>query len=178
MSVPVVQTPLSHHQLEAIQRSAQCAGLTDHLAGQRHGWFAAASGKRGHSPKFSDAAIQYGLTIKPLWIDLAADHMLCSDTTGVVWTAVTSSRLQHVVQPLTQSYRSSSAGLRLLVDSTGIKFLDEAEWKCKKHGQSVAAKLPNCTFEPPSPIGLLNWAARRRWLWPSRAWGWGNLAWG
>ena len=134
MSVPVVQTPLSHHQLEAIQRSAQSAGLTDHLAGQGHGWFAAASGKRGHSPKFSDAAIQYGLTIKPLWIDLAADHMLCSDTTGVVWTAVTSSRLQHVVQPPTQSYRSSSAGLRLLVDSTGIKFLDEAEWKCKKHG--------------------------------------------
>ena len=26
------------------------------------------------------------------------------------------------------------AGLHLLVDSTGIKFLGEGEWKCKKHG--------------------------------------------
>ena len=28
----------------------------------------------------------------------------------------------------------STAGLFLLVDSTGIKFLGEGEWKCKKHG--------------------------------------------
>lgn len=28
----------------------------------------------------------------------------------------------------------SKAGLHLLVDSTGIKFLGEGEWKCKKHG--------------------------------------------
>ena len=28
----------------------------------------------------------------------------------------------------------SKAGLRLLVDATGIKFLGEGEWKCKKHG--------------------------------------------
>ena len=32
------------------------------------------------------------------------------------------------------AYRSSSDGLNLLVDSTGIKFLGEGEWKCKKHG--------------------------------------------
>lgn len=32
------------------------------------------------------------------------------------------------------AYRSSAAGLHLLVDSTGIKFLGEDEWKCKKHG--------------------------------------------
>lgn len=30
-------------------------------------WFAAASGKRGRSPKFSDAAIQFCLTIKNLF---------------------------------------------------------------------------------------------------------------
>ena len=30
-------------------------------------------------------------------------------------------------------YTRSQAGLRLLADSTGIKFLDEGEWKCKKH---------------------------------------------
>ncbi len=31
-------------------------------------------------------------------------------------------------------YTRSPAGLHLLVDSTGIKFLGEGEWKCKKHG--------------------------------------------
>jgi hypothetical protein len=32
------------------------------------------------------------------------------------------------------AYRPSAAGLHLLVDSTGIKFLGEGEWKCTKHG--------------------------------------------
>ena len=31
-------------------------------------------------------------------------------------------------------YRPSSAGLNLLVDSTGVKILGEGEWKTKKHG--------------------------------------------
>ena len=31
-------------------------------------------------------------------------------------------------------YTRNQAGLHLLVDSTGIKFLGEGEWKCKKHG--------------------------------------------
>lgn len=31
-------------------------------------------------------------------------------------------------------YEKSSGGLRLLVDSTGLKFLGEGEWKRKKHG--------------------------------------------
>ena len=31
-------------------------------------------------------------------------------------------------------YRPSTAALDLLVDSTGIKFLGEGEWKRKKHG--------------------------------------------
>lgn len=31
-------------------------------------------------------------------------------------------------------YRPSRAGLHLLVNSTGIKFLGESEWRCKKHG--------------------------------------------
>ncbi|WP_222851870.1 IS5 family transposase, partial [Citrobacter portucalensis] len=32
------------------------------------------------------------------------------------------------------SYQKSSDGLHLLVDSTGMKFLGEGEWKRKKHG--------------------------------------------
>ena len=31
-------------------------------------------------------------------------------------------------------YRASTTTLDLLVDCTGIKFLGEGEWKCKKHG--------------------------------------------
>lgn len=32
------------------------------------------------------------------------------------------------------SYQPSTTALNLRVDSTGIKFLGECEWKCKKHG--------------------------------------------
>lgn len=32
------------------------------------------------------------------------------------------------------SYKPSKSPLQLLVDSTGIKFPCEGEWKCKKHG--------------------------------------------
>ena len=50
-----------------------------------------------------------------------------------------SSRLQHVVPLPAQpgcagGLSPQRTGLHLLVDSTGIKFLGEGEWKCKKHG--------------------------------------------
>ncbi|MBB2776510.1 UNVERIFIED_ORG: hypothetical protein HNP28_001825 [Comamonas terrigena] len=32
------------------------------------------------------------------------------------------------------AYRRGATGMHLLVDSTGIKFLGEGKWKCKKHG--------------------------------------------
>lgn len=34
---------------------------------------------------------------------------------------------------ITISYQKSSDGLHLLVDSTGLKFIGEGEWKRKKH---------------------------------------------
>ena len=37
-------------------------------------------------------------------------------------------------------YQKSSGGLRLLVDSTGLKFLGEGEWKRKKHGPEYRRK--------------------------------------
>jgi hypothetical protein len=51
----------------------------------------------------------------------------------------------HTVQK-TKAYRccnwlsKSSGGLRLLVDSTGLKFLGEGEWKRKKHGPEYRRK--------------------------------------
>lgn len=100
----------------------------------------AASGKRGRSPLFSDAAIQFCLTIKNLF------GLALRQTTGFVQSLLALSGLRWPASDFSTlcrrqrslgvqvAYRSSAAGLHLLVDSTGIKFLGEGEWKCKKHG--------------------------------------------
>ena len=91
---------------------------------KRRCWFATAIGKRGRSPKFSDAAIQFCLTLK-IQFGLALRQ-----TTGLVESVLHLcglAWLQHALQ-------RSCSRLPLLVDSTGIKFLGEGEWKCKKHG--------------------------------------------
>ena len=93
------------------------------------------SGKRGRSPQFSDAAIQFYLTIKNLF------GLALRQTTGFVQSLLalpvpdfsTLCRRQGSLD-VQVAYRSSAAGLHLLVDSTGIKFLGEGEWKCKKPG--------------------------------------------
>lgn len=103
-------------------------------------WFAAGSGKRGRSPKFSDAAIQFCLTLQNLF------GLALRQTTGLVesvlqlcglaWPVPDFSTLCRRQRDLNVQipYSRSKAGLHLLVDSTGIKFLGEGEWKCKKHG--------------------------------------------
>ena len=54
---------------------------------------------------------------------------------GLNWTAPDYSTLcrrqKHI--DIAISYQKSSGGLNLLVDSTGLKFLGEGEWKRKKH---------------------------------------------
>ena len=103
-------------------------------------WFAAASGKRGRSPKFSDAAIQFCLSIKNLF-GLALRQAVgfvesLLKLSGLHWPVPdfsTICRRQRSLQ-VHVPYRSSQAGLDLLVDSTGIKFLGEGEWKYRKHG--------------------------------------------
>jgi IS5 family transposase len=103
-------------------------------------WFAAASGKRGRSPKFSNAAIQFCLTLKNLF------GLALRQTTGLVESVLQLCGLSWPVPDFSTlcrrqldlqvqvPYSRSQAGLNLLVDSTGIKFLGEGEWKCKKHG--------------------------------------------
>ena len=103
-------------------------------------WFAAASGKRGRSPKFSDAAIQFCLTLKNLF------GLVLRQTSGLVQSVLQLCGLAWPVPDFSTlcrrqldlnvqvPYTRSQAGLHLLVDSTGIKFLGEGEWKCKKHG--------------------------------------------
>ncbi|KGH26153.1 transposase ISSpo9 [Comamonas testosteroni] len=103
-------------------------------------WFAAISGKRGRSPQFSDAAIQFCLTIKNLF------GLALRQTIGFVQSLLALSELPRPVPDFSTlcrrqrsldvqvACRPSSGGLELLLDSTGTKFLGEGEWKCKKHG--------------------------------------------
>lgn len=103
-------------------------------------WYAPASGKRGRQRIFSDAAIQFGLSIKCLF-GLALRQSLglvesLLRMAGLDWRVPdfsTVCRRQKALQ-VQLPYRASTCALDLLVDSTGIKFLGEGEWKRKKHG--------------------------------------------
>lgn len=103
-------------------------------------WYAPASGKRGRQRTFSDAAIQFCLSIKCLF-GLALRQSLglvqsLLRMAGLDWRVPdfsTVSRRQKSLQ-VQLPYRASTCALDLLVDSTGIKFLGEGEWKRKKHG--------------------------------------------
>ena len=103
-------------------------------------WLAAPSGKRGRSHTFSDAAIQFCLTIKclfglPLRQTLGLVQSLLK-MAGLPWAAPDYSTVCRRQKGLDVRvhYRPSRNGLHLLADSTGIKFLGEGEWKTKKHG--------------------------------------------
>lgn len=103
-------------------------------------WMALPTKKPGRQPTFSDAAIQFCLTIKVLF------GLPLRQTTGFVESLLKLSKLdweepdyttlcrrqKHVT--VTLPYRPRSGGLHLLVDRTGIKMVGEGEWKCKKHG--------------------------------------------
>ena len=103
-------------------------------------WLAEPSGKRGRGKLFSDAAIQFCLSIKclfnqPLRQALGMVQSLLK-LAGLDWPVPdfsTVCRRQKTLQ-VALKYRPSTQPLNLLVDSTGIKFLGEGEWKRKKHG--------------------------------------------
>ncbi len=103
-------------------------------------WLAPATGKRGRQPTFSDAAIQFCLTIKCLF------GLALRQTTGMVESMLRLTGLDWAVPDFsTLSRRQKDLQVRipvqkkqgclhLLVDSTGIKMMGEGEWKVKKHG--------------------------------------------
>ena len=102
-------------------------------------WYAQPKGKHGRNQTYSDTAIQCCLMIKSLF------RLSLRMVTGFVqslihlcrldWTAPDYSticrRQKHI--DIAINYQKSSNGLQLLVDSTGLKFLGEGEWKRKKH---------------------------------------------
>ena len=103
-------------------------------------WYATVSGKRGRQRTFSDAAIQFCLSIKCLF-GLALRQSLglvesLLRLAGLDWRVPDFSTVCRRQKDLSVKlpYRPSTTALDLLVDSTGIKFLGEGKWKCKKHG--------------------------------------------
>ena len=94
-------------------------------------WFAAGSGNRRRSPKFTDAAIQFCLTPKNLFGLALRQTMGLVESVlhlcGLRWQVPDCSTLCRLQQDLNVqiSYNGSKAGLHLLVDSTGIKFLGD-----------------------------------------------------
>jgi hypothetical protein len=103
-------------------------------------WLAPPDGRPGRQAVFSDAAIQFCLTIKVLFklplrqttgmvaslLKLAGLNWAAPDYTTLCWRQKTLA----VQIP----YRRADGPLNLLVDSTGIKFLGDGEWQARKHG--------------------------------------------
>lgn len=101
-------------------------------------WLDQPSGKRGRSAAFSDAAIQFCLSIKCLFSQPLRQtlsmvqsllHLASLDSPMPNFNTVCQRQKTLQIQPAT-----NPAPLNLLADSTGIKFLGEGEWKRKKHG--------------------------------------------
>ena len=102
-------------------------------------WYAEPQGKQGRSKTYSDIAIQCCLMIKSLFrLSLrmvtgfvqSLIHLCRLDWTAPDYTTLCR-RQKHI--DIAISYQKNSDGLHLLVDSTGLKFLGEGEWKRKKH---------------------------------------------
>ena len=103
-------------------------------------WYAAPSGKRGRNQVFSDAAIECCLSLRSLF---GLPLRQCSgfvesllQLMGLDWQAPDFSTLcrrqAHLQVQL--PYRAKGRPLDLLIDSTGVQFLGEGEWKRRTHG--------------------------------------------
>ena len=103
-------------------------------------WLAPPGGSPDRPAVFSDAAIQFCLTIKVLF------KLPLRQTTGMVASLLKMADLDWAVPDYTTlcrrqktlavqiPYRRAEGPLNLLVDSTGIKFLGDGEWQARKHG--------------------------------------------
>jgi len=103
-------------------------------------WHGKPTGKRGRCQKYSDEAVQFCLTIKSLFNLPLRQAMGMAQSllklAGLEWQvpdfSTVSRRQKHLA--VTIEAHTTTTGLHLLVDSTGIKMLGEGEWKTKKHG--------------------------------------------
>lgn len=106
-------------------------------------WLARPSGRPGRPEAFSDAAIQFCLSLKVLF------GLALRQTIGMVasllklagledWPVLDFSTLCRRQKTVTIqiSFWRSDGPLNLLVDSTGVKVLGNGEWQVRKHGPS------------------------------------------
>lgn len=103
-------------------------------------WLASHDGSPGRPAVFSDAAIQFWLTIKVLF------KLPLRQTTGMVASLLKMAGLDWAVPDYTTLCRRqktlavqiphwrADGPLNLLVDSTGSKFLGDGESQARKHG--------------------------------------------
>lgn len=120
MSQPGIPSPRyrtnNREQYNAALKAQDCLNI----------WFAAVSGKRGRSPQFSDATIKFCLTIKNLFgLVLRQTAGFCNRRWPCLDFSLPCLRQRSLDVPV--AYRPGSGGLDLLLDSTGIKFLNEGE---------------------------------------------------
>ena len=103
-------------------------------------WVAPRQGRPGRPPVFSDAAIQFCLSIKVLFrLPLRQTAGMVASLlrlAGLDWPVPDYSTLCRRQKSLAVHipYRRAAGPLNLLVDSTGIKFLGDGEWQVRKHG--------------------------------------------
>ena len=105
-------------------------------------WLASASGRPGRSETYSDAAIQFCLSIKVLFGLALRQTMGMVESllrlAGLDWPVPDHSTLCRRQKTVTIQipYRRSDGPLNLLVDSTGVKIRGDSEWQVRKHGHS------------------------------------------
>tara|TARA_R100000935_G_scaffold573_1_gene2020 strand:+ start:6781 stop:7164 length:384 start_codon:yes stop_codon:yes gene_type:complete len=94
----------------------------------------------GRPAVFSDAAIQFCLSVKVLFkLPLRQTAGMVASLlklAGLDWPVPDFSKLCRRQKNLAEQvpYRRLGGPLNLLVDSTGIKFLGDGEWQARKHG--------------------------------------------
>jgi len=103
-------------------------------------WHAPNEGRPGRPPVFSNAAIQFCLSIKVLFklplrqtAGMVASLLRLAELDWPVPDYSTLSRRQKTLKAQIP-YRRAGGPLNLLVDSTCIKFLGDGEWQARKHG--------------------------------------------
>ena len=105
-------------------------------------WHAPHEGRTGRPPVFSNAAIQFCLSIQVLFkLPLRQTAGMVASLlrlAGLDWPVPDYSTLCRRQKTLKVQipYRRADGPLNLLVDSTGIKFLGDGEWHARKHGPS------------------------------------------
>ena len=103
-------------------------------------WHGSRDGRPGRPAVFSDAAIQFCLSVKVLFklpLRQAAGMVATLlKLAGLDWPVPDYSTLCRRQKTVTVriSYRRADGPLNLLVDSTGIKVLGDGEWQARKHG--------------------------------------------